>query len=108
MDIDSAVGYRLIGVALHELTDERLFLFFFPNLFEFWFIFYAGVRRFRPDYTLTPRRALGWLALLLAPKMTQEYALHYARWLDTLVAVEIIEDAFDAVRGWLGDMRPWR
>lgn len=100
-------GYRLIGVALYELTGERLFLFFFPNLFEFWSVFYAGVRRFRPGYRLTPRRALGWLTLLLAPKMAQEYALHYAQWLDTLVAVEIIEDAANAVRGWLGDMRPW-
>lgn len=100
-------GYRLIGVTLYEVTGVRTFLFVFPNLFEFWFMFCAAVSRFRPAYELTPRRTLGWLPLLLAPKMAQEYALHYAKWLDNLVAVEIIEDAANAVRGWLGDVRPW-
>jgi len=31
----------------------------------------------------------------------QEYALHYAKFLDDLVAVDIIGDALSAVRGWM-------
>jgi hypothetical protein len=78
-------------------------LFAFPNVFELFFLCYAAVLHLWPDYELTPRRAIAWIAVLLVPKMGQEYALHYARWLDNLSAVEIIEDAARATRTWLRD-----
>ncbi len=79
--------YRVIGVLLFESTGNRLFLFYFPALFENFFLFNAGRLRFVPQYELTPRRLVMWLGILLVPKMIQEYAIHYQRWLDDVVAV---------------------
>ena len=98
-------GYRLIGVVLFEATNIRLFLFFFPALFENFFLFYAVLLRFFPEYTLTPRRLAYWLAILLVPKMIQEYVLHYQQWLDDVVAVEVIEDVTRTILGWFGVIR---
>ncbi len=94
-------GYRLTGVALFEVTDIRVFLFIFPALFENFYLFYAALRRFFPAYDLTPRRLAVWLAVLLVPKMIQEYVIHYARWLDDVVAVDVIEDVTRAIADWL-------
>jgi hypothetical protein len=94
-------GYRLIGVVLFEATDVRVFLFFFPALFENFFLFYAVLLRFFPEYELTPRRLGLWLAVLLVPKMVQEYVIHYQRWLDDVVAVDVIEDVTRAILDWL-------
>ena len=98
-------AYRLTGVALFEVTNIRLFLFFFPALFENFFLFYAALLRFFPEYDLTPRRLAFWLVILLVPKMVQEYVLHYKQWLDDVVAVEVIEDVVRAVLGWFGAIR---
>ena len=94
-------GYRLIGVILFQVTDVRLFLFFFPALFENFYLFYLALRRFLPDYDLTPKRLVFWLAVLLVPKMVQEYVIHYARWLDDVVAVDVIEDVARTIIDWL-------
>ena len=41
--------YRLVGVVLFELTDERLMLLLFPNTFEYFFIAYELARlRYEP------------------------------------------------------------
>ena len=95
-------GYRLTGVVLFEVTNIRLFLFFFPALFENFFLFYAALLRFFPEYNLTPRRLAFWLAILLVPKMIQEYVLHYQQWLDDVVAVDVIEDVARTILGWFG------
>jgi hypothetical protein len=70
--------YRVIGVLLFELTDRRVMLFAFPNLFENWWLYCVFVAR------SAPRAAPGsWQTLLvpmsalLALKMGQEYLLHY-------------------------------
>jgi hypothetical protein len=39
------------------------------------------------------------LALLLAAKLFQEYAIHYARWLDSFTTVEAIEAAWAWLTG---------
>lgn len=69
----------MIGVALFELTDKRIMLFLFPNLFENWWLYVVIVTQFFP--ALTPRSvrtAVAPLGLLLVPKMGQEYLLHFA------------------------------
>jgi hypothetical protein len=96
-------AYRVIGVVLFEVTDIRVFLFFFPALFEFFFLFYTAVQRFLPAYELTPRRLAMWLAVLLVPKMAQEYFIHYQRALDDVVAVDVIEDVAGAILDRLRD-----
>lgn len=71
--------YRLLGVALFELTERRIFLFIFPNMFENWWLYCVAVARFRPDWTPRSWRSVAIPMLaLLAPKMAQEYVLHYS------------------------------
>ena len=103
-----AVGlfaYRLIGFVTFELSQERDVLIFFPNLFEFWFVFVAGAKFLRLDERwrgeshlrgLVPFRYTRWqlaavLPVLLSVKLLQEFALHVGRWFDSFTAVEAVE-----------------
>jgi hypothetical protein len=88
----------MLGVAIFELTDARPVLLLFPNVFELYYLFVLTVWRLYPSYELTRQRTLGWLTVLLVPKLVQEYLLHYARVLDNLVATEVIGDAWRALR----------
>lgn len=72
-------GYRLFGLILFEITGIRKLFFFFPNLFENFYLFYALTDRFFPK--LVPKtisRLLFILFLLYIPKLIQEWVLHYA------------------------------
>ena len=44
-------AYRLVGFAAFEATGERDLLITFPNLFEFWFVFVAGLKHFHLEAT---------------------------------------------------------
>ena len=92
-------AFRIVGVLAFEVIGDRWVLLFFPNVFEFWFVFVAGALRFAPNYELTWRRSLVWLIPLTALKEFQEYALHGARWLDNYVAVDVVVDAWKWVTG---------
>jgi hypothetical protein len=101
--------YRVIGVITFELTAERDILIVFPNLFEFWFVFVAGIKFFRLEappagqpepprrfaglipYRYTTAQLASVIPVLLAVKLFQEYALHVGRWLDGFTAVEAVE-----------------
>ena len=39
-------AFRLVGFVAFEFTDERGILIFFPNAFEYWFIFVAALKTF--------------------------------------------------------------
>lgn len=72
-------AYRAIGVVLFELTERRIMLFIFPNLFENWWLYVLIVERFWPRlYPHSVKTVVVPLALLLIPKMVQEYILHFA------------------------------
>ena len=92
-------AYRIVGVVVFEFTASRGVLLFFPNVFEFWFLFVAAALRFKPDYIITWRRAALWLVLLLALKEFQEYALHWGRWLDNYRATDVVVSWWNAVAG---------
>lgn len=70
---------RIVGAVLFESLGIRALLFAFPNLFENWWLYCVVVGRWLP--ALEPH---GWkstlvpLALLLVPKLAQEYLLHVA------------------------------
>ena len=73
-------SYRVIGVALFELTGWRPILFIFPNLFENWFLFYLIRTKWFPAIKLdTWPQSLKWLLVLYIPKLAQEYLLHIAQ-----------------------------
>lgn len=70
-------GWRVIGFILFELTHIRVLLFFFPNLFENFFLFYIFNKKFaKKDLVSSKRNLLIILTLLLIPKLAQEYFLH--------------------------------
>jgi hypothetical protein len=72
--------YRLVGVTLFELSDERWVLFVFPNTFEYFFIAYEVVR-VRWDPTRISMR--GWVltaaAIWIFVKLPQEWWIHIAQ-----------------------------
>lgn len=72
--------FRLVGVLAFELSQLRFLLFFFPNMFENWFLFYMLRNRFFPQLRLDSwGRIAAALLLLYIPKAFQEYVLHIAQ-----------------------------
>jgi hypothetical protein len=95
-----AVGlylFRLVGFLAFELTGERALLLLFPNVFELWFLFVAGIHRFRPGFTWRPVTTVAVLAVLVAIKEFQEWALHGARLFDSISSLDFLE----MLRRWL-------
>ena len=102
--------FRLAGVIVFEVTDERDLLLAFPNVFEFWFVFVAALKFFRLEAgdrdwrtgeapraapALVPfrydvRHLALVLPVLLGAKLAQEYALHVGRWFDTFTVNEML------------------
>jgi len=91
--------WRLAGFVLFEVTGARPILLLFPNLFEFWFLFVASLPHWRRGFAFTRRNVVVSLAFLGAAKEFQEYALHYARWLDNFTAVEAVQAIWEWVTG---------
>jgi len=89
--------YRLVGVALFLVTDERLALLLFPNVFEPWFLLVALLHHRREPMRWTGGRLVAALAGVTALKLLQEWALHGARLFDGISSLEFL----DAVRRWL-------
>ncbi len=81
------------------MSGDRSLLLAFPNVFEFWFLFAAATLHRRPGYTFPRGATVAWLVALTALKEFQEYALHYARWLDSFTAVEAVEATWNWLTG---------
>ena len=72
--------FRLIGVVAFELTHWPAMLLFFPNTFEFFFIFYEMVRsRWSPARLSTRYIVVAAAVIWLVIKLPQEYWIHIAR-----------------------------
>lgn len=95
-------GWRLIGFAAFELSDSRAIFLFFPNVFEFWFLFVASLPHWRPGFAFGRHATAGWLAFLAAGKEFQEYALHQGRWLDDFTFTEALEAIADVLAAPFG------
>lgn len=105
-----AVGlfaYRVAGVLVFEMTGERDALWLAPNLFEFWFVFVAGIKFFGLESRQNDERE-PWFGGLLpfrysapqlavalvgvaALKLPIEYVLHTREWFDDFSAFEAVE-----------------
>lgn len=73
------VLYRFIGDFLLAITHDRKFLFFFPNLIEFFFPLYViYVRYFLGNYSLLT----AFFVISFVLKMINEYLLHIKNWID--------------------------
>ncbi|MFQ5812299.1 MAG: hypothetical protein ACE5I2_03785 [Anaerolineae bacterium] len=72
--------WRLMGVALFELTHLRLLLLIFPNTFEYLFIFYEAYRLRWDPKRMTKKLLIGAAAFIwMVIKLPQEYWLHIAQ-----------------------------
>jgi hypothetical protein len=95
-----AVGlylFRLVGFVAFEISGERALLLLFPNVFEPWFLVVAAAHRFRPGFTWRPAGIAVTLAVLLAAKEVQEWALHGARLFDGISSLDFLE----MIRRWV-------
>lgn len=72
--------WRLLGVALFELTHLRPLLLIFPNAFEYFFIFHEAYGLRWDPWRMTKKLLIGAAALIwIAIKLPQEYWLHIAQ-----------------------------
>ena len=86
---------RMFGFVLFEATESRAVLVFFPNLFEFWFVFVASLPHWRRGFEFTRRNLAFVLVPLLALKEAQEFILHWFKLLDSFTAVEAVKAIWD-------------
>ena len=72
--------FRLTGGLLFDLTQVRALFLFFPNTFEYFFLFYEAVRlRWNPK-RLSPALLIGAaFAIWVLIKVPQEYWIHIAQ-----------------------------
>ena len=72
--------YRLIGVWLFEVTQERWLLLVFPNTFEYFFIAYELIRTQWDPRRLTRKVVYGLAAFIwIFIKLPQEWWIHIAQ-----------------------------
>jgi hypothetical protein len=71
---------RTIGVFLFVVTEQRYWLFFFPNFFEYYFLFYLGYKYFYKKDPLNSKAFLGIFLIIIVLKVVQEYILHYGKY----------------------------
>lgn len=72
--------YRLVGVALFELTQLRALLLIFPNTFEYFFIFYEIIRLKWNPKVLTKEKLITLAVLIwIFVKLPHEYWIHIAQ-----------------------------
>lgn len=85
---------RLVGVTAFELTGWRPFLLLLPNVFEFFFVAYEGLRtRWSPD-RLSVRFFVVTAAVIWVVKLPQEFFLHVAR----LDVTDLLDEALGTPR----------
>lgn len=72
--------YRLFGVWLFEVLQERWLLFVFPNTFEYFFIAYVAIGTQWDPRRLTDRAVIGLAAFIwIFVKLPQEWWIHIAQ-----------------------------
>lgn len=90
-------AYRFAGFVAFELTQARSVLLLFPNFFEPWFVLIAARHEFGLEQRLAGRRFVWLCAALAVLKLTQEFAVHYLKLLDSFTTVEAVEAIWDFV-----------
>lgn len=70
---------RVIGVFLFTFTLSRCWLFFFPNIFEYYFLSYLGYRGLFKKEPLKSKGFFGLFLILVILKLSQEFILHYEK-----------------------------
>ena len=83
---------RVPGIVMFELTDDRSFLLLFPNIFAYWFVVVAFVRKWDFGREMKPKVAVALLTLCAAASVTHEWILHGGMYLETYSATGLVEE----------------
>ena len=97
---------RALGVTLFSLTDSRYILFFFPNLIEFFYLYYLISQRWFPRFSPdSPKKLLIILIVLLIPKLINEYFVHVLKYtlVDIINLTTPLEIQAETLLDWLKD-----
>ena len=71
-------GLRVAAAVAFEVSESRWLFLVGPNIFENFFLFVAGMRFLDPAYRIgSPWRLALIVVFVGAPKVLQEYAMHY-------------------------------
>lgn len=70
--------WRFAGFTLFEFTGIRPFFTLAPNIFEHWYLAWTVIKKWWPQFALTKTRLFIILFIVGAPKVVQEYIMHYA------------------------------
>ena len=82
---------RITGLLVFEFTHLRIVLLYFPNIFEFWFLFVAGRKHYYPEYVMNLKTTMIALVVCSVLKFIQEFVLHAWKFLDNYTFFEAIE-----------------
>ena len=99
--------WRLVGVALFELTQLRVLLLIFPNTFEYFFIFYEAYR-LRWDPVRMSKKLLVSVAVFIwiLVKLPQEYWIHIGQ-IDTTDWIKTGLFGVPANTSWSNILQTW-
>ncbi len=95
-------GTRFIGIVLFLFTGVRPLLFFFPNIAENFYLFYAAVTWITKQPILPQSFILPVLMVIGIPKLFQEYAQHMIQmptWQYIPIRISSLAFVFDAING---------
>jgi hypothetical protein len=99
--------WRLVGVALFELTHLRPLLLIFPNTFEYFFIFYEVYRLRWDPKRMTKKLLIGAAALIwIVIKLPQEYWIHIGQ-IDTTDWIKTSLFGVPADTSWSEIFQAW-
>jgi len=99
--------WRLVGVALFELTHLRWLLLIFPNTFEYFFIFYEAYRLRWDPKRMSKQLLIGAAAFIwIAIKLPQEYWIHIGQ-IDTTDWIKIQLFGVPADSSWSEIFMAW-
>lgn len=73
----SLFGMRMFGFLMFEITGIRQMFFFFPNIFEFFYLGYEFLRKYFPKYVLDKKRILILFLVVGIPNIIKEYFMHF-------------------------------
>ena len=99
--------WRLVGVALFELTHLRSLLLIFPNAFEYVFIFYEAYSLRWDPKRMSRQLVVGAVAFIwIVIKLPQEYWIHIGQ-IDTTDWIKISLCGVPADTPWSVIVRTW-
>jgi hypothetical protein len=85
--------FRIIGLVLFFLFNERFILVLFPNVFEFWFVLISGHKYFF-NYIISRKTIIKLLFISIIFKLPHEIFIHYIKTLDKYTVTEFLQIFF--------------